>query len=104
MARLNAGQRLQHLRDERAEIRQLTVRCSEDHDGEPDPRKILLIWNSLVHGEQGAKSLGRRLTKKCAVLQRAPTHLTNAPSLVPGQLSGELPGQVLIEQYAHRRP
>lgn len=97
LARLDAIEHPQYLRNERSEVYELAVGCSNDDDRQANPLQVLLVRDALVHREHRGKPFAGGLTKERAVLQGTPTHLANAPSIVPGQLSGELPGQVLIE-------
>jgi hypothetical protein len=85
------------------QIDKAAVGGSQDDNGDANLGEVLLVWDALVHREQCAKSGFHRLPQERSILQSAPTHLANRARVVPRQLSGELPGQMLIEKYEHRR-
>ena len=75
-------------------------RCPDDQYTQAEVAQILLVGKTSIHAQQGIEVLAS-LPEQGTVLRSRPTLGLHAADVVPGQLRGESPWQILVKQNAH---
>ncbi len=69
---------------------------ANEHYADQERRHVLLEWETLVHRDQGVKTLSCA-AQELAVLDALPAHTNDRSSLMPGECRREVHRHVLVK-------
>ena len=79
-----------------------TVRlCTENDNRDVSASEVLLVFDTLIHGEEDVKSACFRCRKKVAILQPCESSVTGSLAIVTGQIIPESLIDTFVDQNAH---
>lgn len=101
LPRRQAVQRLENLRDERAQLLDAVRAGNRDHHTDAGRLKILLKLEIPVDRQECVEVLGRHQSQQFAVALGRPSHVDDVPHVVARQFVFEWPRNALIEKKPH---
>ena len=99
----DAGDRPQRFRYQWKQIFERVTDSAEYDDAQSPIRDVLLVLETSIASHEDGEACLLRLVEQDPVLESGPRLLLDRPHVMAHEMSGELPGQLFIEENAHGR-